>query len=37
MDNLKTTIMRRDNLSSEEADNLIEEARNEILSGVDPE
>jgi len=29
--------MRRDNLSSEEADNLIEEARNEILSGVDPE
>jgi len=37
MDNLKTTIMRRDNLSSDEADNLINEAKQEVNNGADPE
>lgn len=37
MDSLKTTIMRRDGLSSEEADDMIEEAKQRIITGNDPE
>ena len=36
-ESLKQVIMRRDNLSSREADELIEEARDRVLSGEDPE
>lgn len=34
---LKVVIMRRDGLTSDEADDLIEEAREEVMEGADPE
>ena len=37
METLKQVIMRRDKLTSEEADELIDEAREEIANGADPE
>jgi len=36
-ESLKQVIMRRDGLSSQEADELIESAREQILEGEDPE
>lgn len=36
-ESLKQVIMRRDNMSSEEADELIKEAREAINDGEDPE
>jgi hypothetical protein len=37
MKSLKETIMRRDELTSEEADAMIEEAKAQVLEGEDPE
>lgn len=37
METLKQVIMRRDKLTSEEADELIDAAREEIANGADPE
>ena len=37
METLKQVLMRRDNLSAYEADDLIEEAREAIREGADPE
>ena len=37
METLKQVLMRRDNLSAGEADDLIEEAREAIREGADPE
>lgn len=37
MSELKRIIMRRDNLTSAEADELIENAKDEVLAGADPE
>jgi len=37
MKNLKETIMERDNLSSEEADSMIEDAKEQVLAGEDPD
>ena len=37
METLKQVLMRRDNLSADEADDLIEEAREAIREGADPE
>ena len=34
---LKSTLMERDEISSEEADNLIREARDAVWDGEDPE
>jgi len=35
IDSIKSTIMRRDGLSSDEADQLIEEAREELEAAID--
>lgn len=35
--NLKQTLMRRDGLSADEAQELIDEARDEVRGGADPE
>lgn len=37
METLKQVIMRRDELSSDEADDLIQEAKARVLEGEDPE
>ena len=37
MSELKRIIMRRDNLTSAEADELIDNAKAEVLAGADPE
>ena len=37
METLKEVLMRRDGLSSDEADQRIEEARQDVLNGTDPE
>lgn len=37
METLKQVIMRRDGLSSQEADDLIDEAKERVLQGEDPE
>ena len=37
METLKEVLMRRDGLSSDEADQRIEEARQDVLNGADPE
>jgi hypothetical protein len=37
METLKQIFMRRDNMTAEEADNLISEMREEVTAGVDPE
>ena len=37
METLKEVIMRRDELSSDDADELIEEARARVAAGEDPE
>ncbi len=37
MSDLKRTIMLRDDLTSEEADEMIRDARNRVLDGEDPE
>ena len=37
METLKQVLMRRDNLSAGEADDLIEEAREAVREGADPE
>ena len=37
MSELKTILMRRDGLTAEEADELIEEAREDVQNGCDPE
>lgn len=37
MKTLKEVLMERDNLSSDEADELIEEAREQVYNGEDPE
>lgn len=37
METLKQVLMRRDGLSSREADAAIAEARDEVLDGADPE
>ena len=37
IESLKEVLMRRDNLSSDEADDLITDAREEIEDGADPE
>ena len=37
MESLKQLIMRRDALTSEEADELIEEAKERVADGEDPE
>lgn len=37
METLKQVLMRRDRLSADEADYQIEEARQEVADGADPE
>jgi hypothetical protein len=37
METLKDIFMRRDNMTAEEADDLISEMRDEVAAGVDPE
>ena len=37
VDSLKSTIMARDDLSSKEADELIQEAKDAVSEGEDPE
>jgi len=37
VETLKEVLMRRDGLSSDEADQRIEEARQDVLNGADPE
>jgi hypothetical protein len=37
MYSIKSVLMRRDGLTSDEADDMIEEARERIYSGDDPE
>ena len=37
MESLKEVLMRRDNLSSEEAQDQIREAQNRVMQGEDPE
>jgi len=37
MESLKEVLMRRDEMSSEEANELIEEAKERVIDGEDPE
>ena len=37
MENLKQVLMRRDDLSSSEADAMINDAKEQVLEGADPE
>ena len=37
MNSLKKTLMKRDKITSNEAERLIDEVREQILSGEDPE
>lgn len=37
MKNLKETIMERDNLSEEEANQMIEDAKEQVFAGEDPD
>ena len=37
IESLKTVIMRRDGLTSEQADEMIDEAKQMVLEGEDPE